>query len=60
MSVQRQNFALNNSTSKQQFAFAKDSRFKANRESTNTMFYDIPGSFGKLKGAGTGHAFTTS
>lgn len=45
---------VNNSTSKQQFAFSKASRFPTEKKWTNAFGYEIPGYLGKTKPVGAG------
>ena len=52
MSDARQRSVINSSTSKQQFAFSKASRFPQPRAHTNAIHYEIPGYFGKTKPVG--------
>ena len=58
--VARQNFSINNSTSKQQFAFSKASRFHVPKQNTNCIHYEIPGGFGSKKGGAAGFGIRES
>ena len=51
---------LNNSTSKQQFAFSKDARFKEPRKPTVAFGYETKSMFKSDKAAGNGRAFGSS
>ena len=52
--------SINNSSSKHQYAFPKESRFLTHKKNTNTIHYDLPGYFGREKGANTGKGFYSS
>lgn len=58
--AERRTNTINNSTSKQQFAFSKDERFKDKKGYTDAFGYEIKGQFGHIKNSGNGHAFTSS
>ena len=51
---------MNTSSSKQQFAFSKSSRFASPKANTHAFGYEIPGQFGHKHGSGNGRAFCTS
>lgn len=50
----REKSSINNSTSKQQFAFSKASRFGTEKKWTNAFGYEAPGYFGGTKPVGAG------
>lgn len=60
MSKERLTFAINNSTSKYEFAFSKSSRFKTPLPNTNAFGYELKGQFGHDTGSGAGRGFSTS
>ena len=60
MSGNRRTFTINNSTSKQQFAFSRSSRFSVHKANTNAFGYEIQGQFGHMKGKGAGDGFSSS
>ena len=60
MSGERLRAPINNSSSKQQFAFSKSARFPSQRFNTHAFGYEIPGQFGHQRGSGAGRAFCTS
>ena len=52
----RQRSVINNSTSKQQFAFSKADRFPTEKKWTNAFGYEIPGYMGHTKPVAAGFA----
>lgn len=60
MATERLRAPINNSSSKQQFAFSKSSRFPSARADTHAFGYEIPGQFGHKTGSGQGKPFQTS
>ena len=50
----RERSVVNSSTSKQQFAFSKASRFPAPKAATNAFGYEVKEGFGNKRGQGTG------
>ena len=59
MSGVREKSSINNSVSKQQFAFSKDDRFKKPKQFTNAFGYEIKSQFEK-KGGAIGRGFGSS
>lgn len=51
---------INSSTSKQQYAFSKDARFKMPRQPTAAFGYELPGTFGGKKDGSDGRGFGSS
>ena len=56
----REKCNINTSSSKQQFAFSKSSRFPTPKQNTNAFGYEIVGQFGHQKGANVGKGFYSS
>ena len=54
MSDIRERSTINNSTSKQQFAFSKASRFPSPKQNTNAFGYEVKEGFGQTKPVGAG------
>ena len=50
----RERSTINNSTSKQQFAFSKASRFPSPKQNTNAFGYEVKEGFGQTKPLGAG------
>ena len=51
---------INNSTSKQSFAFSKSQRFSSAKTYTNAFGYDLQGQFGHKRGTNVGKGFNSS
>ena len=51
---------INSSTSKQQFALSKSSRFPSQKANTHAFGYEILGQFGHSHASGAGKGFCTS
>ncbi len=59
-SKDRRTFTINNSTSKSQWAFGKESRFPTQKYNTKAFGYETKHGFGHLKGSNAGRGFSTS
>jgi len=60
MTDNRRTVTINNSSSKQQFLFAKSNRFSVGKADTKAFAYDLQPYFGKQTGSGAGRGFTSS
>ena len=58
--MSRRTNTINNSSSKQQYVFGKESRFPQHSSNTNVLHYDLQGTFGHKRGSNVGRGFSTS